>query len=172
LEGNARSQVQSLLNVCHAHSELNFIFTKANADADGRVINRMIDEFAAEHDNAVAFTSLGMVRYLSALKYCSLVIGNSSSGLLEAPSFGVPTVNIGDRQKGRLQANSVLNCNPNEDDIERAITKALSPDFREIARHVVNPYGDGHTSDKIVAVMRDFMMNNRISLKKPFYDVR
>ena len=171
LEGNNSSeQFEALLSACKNHKDMKFIFTKANADANGRVINQLIDRFVEENDNAAAFTSLGMHRYLSSLKYCTMVIGNSSSGLLEAPSFGVPTINIGDRQKGRLQASSVINCEPTKDEIDKAITLALSEEFKESAHNTINPYGDGNTSGKIVDVIKDFLLNDKIDLKKKFYD--
>lgn len=167
---NSAEQIQALLSVCRAHKDMNFIFTKANADANGRIINKTIDDYIFENDNAIAFTSLGMTRYLSALKYCTLVIGNSSSGLLEAPSFGIPTINIGDRQKGRLQADSVINCGPNVQDIEKALDLALTDKFKIQAKKTINPYGDGKTSEKVVNTINDFLMNDRIELKKKFYD--
>lgn len=171
LEDNkSKMQVMSLLDICESYKELKFIFTKANADSNGRIINQMIDNFIAKNNHAVAFTSLGMVRYLSALKYCAIVIGNSSSGLLEAPSFGVPTINIGDRQKGRIQAESVINCEPNKEDIEKAIKIALSDEFRIKAKNTINPYGDGNTSIKIVGIIKGFILNDKINLKKKFYD--
>lgn len=120
LENNSsEKQIESLLEVCKEYNNLDFIFTKANADAEGRIINQFIDRYAKENDNIFAFTSLGIRRYLSALKYSSLVIGNSSSGLLEALT-GIPTVNIGDRQKGRLQASSVINCEPTQTKYKRS----------------------------------------------------
>lgn len=167
---NSAEQLKELLDACGTHKNIKFIFTKANADTDGRIINQLIDSFVKATDNAVAFTSLGMVRYLSTLKYCSMVIGNSSSGLLEAPSFHIPTINIGDRQKGRLQADSVINCEPNREEIDKAITLALSKEFREKAHNTINPYGDGNTSGKIVDVIKDFILNDKIDLKKKFYD--
>lgn len=171
LEDNkSAEQFQALLDVFKIHKEMRFIFTKANADANGRVINQMIDGYIGKNDNAVAFTSLGVTRYLSALKYCTMVIGNSSSGLVEAPSFGVPTINIGDRQKGRLQAISIIDCKARIEDIEKAIDLALTDEFKNKAKNAVNPYGDGKTSDKVVAIVKDFMLNDRISLKKKFYD--
>lgn len=169
-DNNAAVQTQALLEACKMFKNMKFIFTKANADANGRIINQMIDVFVEENDCAVAFASLGMTRYLSALKYCTMVIGNSSSGLVEAPSFGVPTINIGDRQKGRLQADSVINCEPTKNKINEAITLALTKKFKEKARNTVNPYGDGNTSDKIVEVIRNFLLNDKIDLKKKFYD--
>lgn len=169
-ENSSEKQIKALLEACRAFKNMKFIFTKANADANGRIINQMIDDFVENNDDAIAFTSLGLVRYLSALKYCTMVIGNSSSGLLEAPSFGVPTINIGDRQKGRLQADSVINCEPTQGEIEKAISLALTNEFREKARKTVNPYGDGNTSSKIVNIVRDFILNDKINLKKRFYD--
>lgn len=169
-DSDSEKQMKELLFACMKHREMNFIFTKANADASGRIINQMIDKFVEENDNAIAFASLGTKKYLSALKYCSMVIGNSSSGLIEAPSFGIPTINIGDRQKGRLQATSVINCLPKGEDIEKAIELALSDIFINKARTTINPYGDGNTSGKIVSNIKDFLLNNRINLKKKFYD--
>lgn len=167
---HSEEQFQALLDVCKRYQNMKFIFTKANADANGRIINKMIDSYIKENDHAIAFTSLGMTRYLSALKYCTFVIGNSSSGLLEAPSFGIPTINIGDRQRGRLQANSVINCKPNVDDIEKAIKIALTGEFQRKAKNTINPYGNGNTSEKVVSVVKDFLSNGRIELKKKFYD--
>jgi GDP/UDP-N,N'-diacetylbacillosamine 2-epimerase (hydrolysing) len=167
---HSEEQFQALLDVCKRYQNMKFIFTKANADANGRIINKMIDSYIKENDHAIAFTSLGMTRYLSALKYCTFVIGNSSSGLLEAPSFGIPTINIGDRQRGRLQANSVIDCKPNVDDIEKAIKIALTGEFQRKAKNTINPYGNGNTSEKVVSVVKDFLSNGRIELKKKFYD--
>lgn len=173
LENNqSQEQFEALLEVCKKHQNMNFIFTKANADANGRIINKMIDAYLEQNVNAKAFTSLGMIRYLSALKYCEMVIGNSSSGLLEAPSFGVPTINIGDRQKGRLQADSVINCKPRYEEIDNAIQRALSDDFKNIAKNTINPYGSGYTSEKVSSKIKEFLLNDRIELKKIFYDLR
>ena len=111
-----------------------------------------------------------MRRYLSAIKYCSMVIGNSSSGLLEAPSFGIPTVNIGDRQKGRLQASSIINCEPMHGSIRQALDLALSEKFVQKAKKTVNPYGNGDTSNKVVDTIKEYLINHKINLKKKFYD--
>ena len=172
LEGDSSGeQFQELLDVCSHHPEMKFIFSKANADAHGRIINQMIDGYVQENDNAVAFSSLGMVRYLSAVKYSAMVMGNSSSGLVEAPSFRVPTINIGDRQKGRIQADSVINCKPAFEEIEKAIKLVLSEKFEEKTRKTINPYGDGNTSDRIVEVVSRFLLEDKIDLKKKFYDI-
>jgi GDP/UDP-N,N'-diacetylbacillosamine 2-epimerase (hydrolysing) len=167
---SSAEQFEALLSVCHRHNDMKFIFSKANADANGRVINQMLDEYVRTHENSVAFTSLGMVRYLSAIKYSSVVIGNSSSGILEVPSFGLPTINIGDRQKGRLQADSIINCMPITDEIEKAMALAISTEFRNKARLTINPNGDGNASEKIVDKLREFLQQNNINLKKKFYD--
>lgn len=167
---NSDDQFRAVLAVCAKHQEMKFIFTKANADANGRIINQLIDDYVKEHDNAASFTSLGTIRYLSAIKHSAMVIGNSSSGLVEAPSFGIPTINIGDRQKGRLQAGTVINCKPVFEDIEKAMLLAAGSEFQKIARKALNPYGDGNTSGKIVDYVKDFLLNDKISLKKQFFD--
>lgn len=171
LENNSsKVQIQSLLDVCKEYRNYNFIFTKSNADAEGRIINQLIDEYVSKFDNITAFTSLGTLRYLSALKYSSMVIGNSSSGLIEAPSFGIPTINIGDRQKGRLQSDSVINCKSTYEGIKQAIDLATSENFIKKAKATINPYGEGETSTKIISVVRDFIMKDKLELKKSFYD--
>ena len=130
---DATSEVQfrNLLSALDTIENTTIIFTKANSDTDGRIINEMIDDYTNEHlEKTLAFTSMGQLRYLSAMKLASVVVGNSSSGIIEAPSFKVPTVNIGDRQKGRMQARSVINCEPNEESIKEAILQALSEPFK------------------------------------------
>ncbi|MGV8155243.1 MAG: UDP-N-acetylglucosamine 2-epimerase, partial [Alkaliphilus sp.] len=169
-DNNSEAQFKELLEVFKQRSNMKFIFTKANADTNGRIINQLIDEYVEKNEHAVAFTSLGMIRYLSALKYCVLVIGNSSSALVEAPSFGAPTINIGDRQKGRLQADSVINCRPEKEEIKKAIDIALTEEFKRKASSTINPYGDGNTSKKIIAILEDFLLEDKINLKKQFYE--
>lgn len=171
-EGQAEEQFKEILKAFTKHKEMKYIITKANADANGRIINKMIDEYVRENENCIAFESLGALRYLSALKYASMVIGNSSSGLVEVPSFKIPTINIGDRQKGRLQAESVINCEPIEEEITAAMEKAYQSEFRDIASKVVNPYGDGNTSQKIVKIMKQKLVDEKIDLKKKFYDIK
>lgn len=171
LESNStEKQIENLLEVFKLYDNLNFIITKANADTEGRIINSYIDKYAKEYSNIFAFTSLGTLNYLSALKYAKFVIGNSSSGLIEAPSLGIPTINIGDRQKGRVQADSVINCEPEREAIKNAIDSALRLDFSERAKKVVNPYGDGKTTEKIVEIICDYLFQTKIDLKKKFFD--
>jgi GDP/UDP-N,N'-diacetylbacillosamine 2-epimerase (hydrolysing) len=169
-DNSAKEQMRELLDACKTFSDIKYIFTKSNADSNGRIINQMIDEFVNSNQNAVAFSSLGTRRYLSALRHCDMVIGNSSSGIIEAPSFGVPTINIGDRQKGRLQALNVINCKPFSKDIIKAMEIALSDEFRTNIKSVTNPYGDGRTSEKIIEIIQEFVLNNKIKIKKKFYD--
>jgi UDP-hydrolysing UDP-N-acetyl-D-glucosamine 2-epimerase len=146
------------------------IFTKANADTEGRIINEMIDAHAAHHpERAKAFTSLGQKRYLSALHQVDVVVGNSSSGIIEAPAAGVPTVNIGDRQGGRLRASSVIDCDAERGAITDALRRALNPAFREEVRRTISPYGDGDASRRILQLLKEAPLED--VLKKGFYDV-
>ncbi len=172
-DGTAEWEFQQLLNSLDQFPDLKIIFTKSNADVGGLKINQMIDDFVCdEHERAVAVFSLGLVRYLSAIAIADVVIGNSSSGVLETPTFCVPTVNIGDRQKGRLQAKNVINCRPDENDITIAIKKALSPDFRKVVKDTVNPYGDGNTSKKIMERLDYYFCHPEVfPVKKSFYDL-
>jgi len=172
LEGkSAQMQFGEILKALKKHTELKYIFTKANADADGRIINKMIDDYVMQNSDTVCFESLGSLRYLSAIKYAAMVIGNSSSGLIEVPSFKIPTINIGDRQKGRIQADSVINCSTKEKEIVNAIELAASKSFRDSIASVRNPYGNGNTSLKVVSILQEFLETGKINLKKSFYDV-
>ena len=170
-ECSAQKQYEQVLKAFDRHSNMKYIITKANADSGGRIINQMSEEYAQKHDNVYVIESLGMVRYLSALKYAKMVIGNSSSGLVEAPSFRIPTINIGDRQRGRICAESVINCNPEEEQISLAMEKACSEEFRSTVKHTINPYGDGNASDKMIKIIDQFMSKDIIELKKKFYDL-
>lgn len=167
---SAKDQCEQLLLALDEISDMDFIITKANADADGRVINDLLEKFAKQHDNVMLYSSLGVIRYLSAVKYADMVIGNSSSGLVEVPSFHIPTVNIGERQKGRLRASSVIDCEPRKSEICKAVNKAKRKEMQELAANVMNPYGDGDTTGKIVAAIQK-MFRDGINLKKKFYDI-
>ncbi len=167
----ARKQFADILSVLDSHKEISVIFTKANADADGRIINQMIDEYVkANNDRCVVYTSLGQRRYLSALQYVDVVLGNSSSGLIEVPSFHIPTINIGDRQRGRVCAESVIQCRNVVPEIERALQKALSAEFRKSLTVMQNPYEKEGTSNKVVEIIGN-VLDNGIDMKKTFYDI-
>ncbi len=168
----AARQFENLLGALDQMKDLKVIFTKANADTDGRVINAMIDAYAEKHkDRVAAYTSLGQLRYLSAMKYADAVVGNSSSGIVEAPAMGVPTLNIGDRQKGRIMGESIVNCPPEAQAVADALEKCLAPDFKEKIRALPNPYGSGDASRLITGIIKDFLYNKTIDLKKQFYDL-
>jgi GDP/UDP-N,N'-diacetylbacillosamine 2-epimerase (hydrolysing) len=166
----AEKQFTALLGAIDELKDTAIIFTKANADTDGRIINQLIDKYVAGHsDKSIAFTSLGQLRYLSALQFMDVVVGNSSSGLIEVPSFKTPTINIGDRQRGRIRAASVIDCGPELAEIKNAIDKALSSSFRESLKQVENPYGSKNASEDIIGVIKSTPLDNL--LKKEFYDI-
>lgn len=167
----AEMQVEELLAALDKHAEITYLFTKANADTDGRVINKLLAEYSQEHKNLHLVDSLGMKRYLNAIRHTCFVIGNSSSGLIEVPTFHVPTINIGDRQLGRIAGETVINCLPERDSISTAIDKALSKEFLDRITNAQNPYGEGCTSEKIMSVIKDFFNHKRIDIKKKFYDL-
>lgn len=172
LENNtAESQFQNLLEAVDVFKEYYIIFTKANADTDGRIINKKIDEYVRKNkDRAIAVTSLGMVRYLSTLKYCEMVIGNSSSGIIEAPSFKVPTVNIGERQTGRVKAVSVIDCGNEMSDIVEAINKAKILKKKDELKDIKSPYEKENTAFNIYNIISEYIRTEK-KLKKRFYDI-
>ncbi len=167
----AKEQFQELLDAIDTLKDTTIIFTKANSDTDGRIINQMIDEYVAKNPHkSVGFISLGQLRYLSALQYINAVVGNSSSGLIEAPSFKIGTINIGDRQKGRIKAKSIVDCLQNKDSIIQAFKELYTTEFQELLKNVVNPYGDGCASQKIIKIIKEIDLKN--ILKKSFYDLK
>ena len=164
--------IKNLLDAVSSFPELQFIITKSNADQGGARINRLLDEAEVKIDNVHVFTSLGVKRYLSLMKHAEFVLGNSSSGIIETPALHVPTVNIGDRQRGRLQSESVINCGDKTEEIVKAIKTALTDKHKRLCQEVVSPYGDGHAAEKIANKTVETVMNNKIDLKKKFYDLR
>lgn len=168
----AGEEFLQILEALNCFPELKVIFTKANADSGGLLINQMIDSYVEKHkERCVAVFSLGMMRYLTALQYAAVVIGNSSSGIIETPSFKVPTVNIGDRQRGRIQAKNILNCIPMREEICAAVKKALSSEFAEYIADTVNPYGDGEVSQKILDHIKETLRKGT-DLKKSFFNIQ
>lgn len=167
-KGTAERQVGELLGAMKQREDLFFLITKANADAGGSRVNELLEEGIRGCANMKMVASLGMKRYLSALKYAKFVLGNSSSGIIEAPALGTPTVNIGDRQQGRIMADSIVNCRPQRESILAAIDRTLEMEAEGIS--FANPYGDGHTSEKIVSILERYMSLEHIDLKKKFYD--
>ena len=168
--GTAEEQFSNLLKALDELENTHLIFTKANADTDGRIINAMIDDYVADRkDTTIAFTSLGQLRYLSAMQFIDGVVGNSSSGLLEIPSFNIGTVNIGDRQRGRVKAKSVIDCEPTKVGISGAISYLFSTQFQNGLVDLKNPYGEGGSAEKIVKTIANYPLH--AVLKKPFYDL-
>lgn len=150
-----KEQFETLLSAINDQEDSFFIFTKANADTDGRIINQLIDQYVAKNSHkAAVFPSLGTLRFLSLIKACDAIIGNSSSGIIEAPSLHTATINIGDRQKGRIQAEGVCNVGVDKHEILKAFEKVKTKDFQEIVKSVVNPYGKGEAAKAIINVIK------------------
>lgn len=163
--------IKELLGALDSFPNAKILFTGVNADPDNISIEKSIHDYVQKNSKkAILFTSLGQLRYLSAVKHSDVVIGNSSSGIIEVPTFKIPTVNIGDRQKGRIKATSVVDCDLNKDSIIEAIERATSREFRESCKNVDNPYGDGNSSEKIIAILKKNISKIK-SLKKTFYDI-
>lgn len=167
----AKEQFSSLLEAIDELKETNIIFTKANSDTDGKVINQMIDEYVTHNPHkSIAFTSLGQLRYFSALQFIDAVVGNSSSGLLEAPSFKIGTINIGDRQKGRIKAQSVIDAQASILSIRQTFNKLYTTEFQELLVNVTNPYeSQTYPSQTIVQVLKQHDIKN--IMKKKFYNM-
>lgn len=165
-------QVQELLRALEKFDKIQFVIMKANADSGGEVINDYLESFVETHENCKLFSSLRIEEFLALQKYSLGLIGNSSSGIVETPCFGIPTINIGDRQKGRLCADSIISCDIKSENIVEAINKALTDEFKNIARNAVNPYGSGDTSSEILNYIKACVNEGKIDLKKKFYDVR
>ena len=170
-KSTAEDQFLNLLSAIKKFSNTTYIFTLPNADNDGRVIINLIQNFVAINKNiSIAFTSLGQLRYLSAIQHVDIVIGNSSSGLIEVPSFRKPTINIGDRQRGRVFGSSVINCKPNKKEIIDSIDIALSESFRKKLTKSTNPYGNKNSSMEIVKILKKVVVNENL-VKKRFYNI-
>tara|TARA_B100000212_G_scaffold340279_1_gene320504 strand:- start:3141 stop:4298 length:1158 start_codon:yes stop_codon:yes gene_type:complete len=166
---NSEYQINELIKVLSTFRDTGFIFTMPNSDTNGRIITTKIKDFVKSNSNAVLFANLGQKKYLSCIKYVDAVIGNSSSGLIEVPTFHKPTVNIGDRQKGRIRAKTVIDCSDDCNSIKDALTKALSKKYFLSIQGASNPYGNGGSSQKIINIIKRFNLENLI--KKDFYDL-
>lgn len=170
--GSVAGQMESFMGAIKAFPEIEFIVTKSNADQGGAEINAILDRAENEIDNLHVFHSLGVKRYLSLMKYAEFVLGNSSSGIIETPAFHIPTVNIGDRQKGRLQMESIINCGSDEDSIIGAIKYALTDEMKEKCCTTVSPYGDGNAAVNIAKKIYEVLQEGTIDLKKSFYSIK
>jgi UDP-N-acetylglucosamine 2-epimerase (non-hydrolysing)/GDP/UDP-N,N'-diacetylbacillosamine 2-epimerase (hydrolysing) len=170
MENNtAKTQFNELLLAIDNFENFRVIFTMPNSDTDSRIIMDLIKDYTSKNSKrAVWFTSLGMTRYLSLLQYIGAVVGNSSSGILEVPSFHIPTLNIGDRQKGRIAAKSVIDCLPIKDDIEKKLALITKPGYIENLNDVVNPYDKPNTAQEVVRIIKE---KSNITAKKKFYNI-
>lgn len=168
---NNIADFKETLNALDKLDDTLLIFTKSNADEGGRHINQIIDLYVANNtDKAICFTSLGQLRYLSALQYMDAIVGNTSSGIVEAPSFKLATVNIGDRQRGRTQAENVINCRAKEEEVYAAIQEVYHPTFQEKLSKVINPYGQGNASQRTLEILKTFPLEGLVN--KEFVDLK
>jgi len=167
-ESPEQQMKELLAALSHLH-DTTLIFTMPNADTGGRVLIDMVEKFVGQNKNAKVFTSLGQLKYLSCISHVDGVVGNSSSGLTEVPTFRKGTINVGHRQLGRIQASSVINCEPKEKDIKRAIEALYSLDFKSNLAATINPYGEGGASARIVKVLKEASLEGIV--KKTFYDL-
>lgn len=168
-EYGSELQMREMLSALGELENTGLIFTMPNADTGSRGLAKLVQDFVSKHDNARVFTSLGQLRYFSCMQFVDAVVGNSSSGIAEAPSFGIGTVNIGDRQKGRLSSSSVIDCEPTCDSIRHAISRLYSDEFQNHLPLAVNPYGSGGASEKIARVLSTHPLDGLI--KKKFFDI-
>lgn len=169
-EESVEVQVNELLKAMNAYDSWQFIITKSNIDVGGALINNLFAEYVKEHDNCKLFDSLGTLRYLSALEHCEMVIGNSSSGVLEAPVLGIPTINIGNRQKGRMTKKSIVNCEPRCEDIIASIEKAKDLEFRELVQRDGGSNMKSRPSKTIAMICKE-KLQGKISIEKEFYNL-
>ncbi|MCI9270109.1 MAG: UDP-N-acetylglucosamine 2-epimerase (hydrolyzing) [Dorea sp.] len=168
---SAKEQLYELISAMDEFADMFYIITMANADAGGKEINEIWKSEGLKRNNWIVVSSLGVIRYLTAVKFAKVVLGNSSSGIVEAPVMGTPTVNVGDRQAGRMEAESVISCENDKKEIIAAIKKGNSPEFQKLAKHVKSPFGDGTASEKICRVLEKYLEGNNNSHRKRFHDI-
>ncbi len=166
----SKTQFKELLDAVDELDDTNIIVTKSNSDSGGKIINKMIDDYVVQNNHkSIGFASLGQLRYLSAMQYIDAIVGNSSSGLIEAPSFKIGTINIGDRQKGRIKADSVIDCLPNKESIRNAFNILYSKKFQSGLKTIQNPYDQGDSSKNVIKALKTDLLDN--ILKKSFYNL-
>jgi GDP/UDP-N,N'-diacetylbacillosamine 2-epimerase (hydrolysing) len=168
-QSSIENQMAELLAALASLQDTKLIFTLPNADTNGRALTKMVQDFVACHNNSRAYQSLGQLLYFSCISQVDAMVGNSSSGLLEAPTFKKGAINIGDRQLGRIQAKNVINCEPNRESISSAFLKLYSSEFQESLNDIVNPYGEGGASEKIIKIIKKYVLDDLV--KKNFFDL-
>ena len=165
-----KNQMNQLFEALNVFPEIKVLFTLPNSDSDGRKIIELIKNYSSLEPSRIKYyTSLGQLRYLSAAKNALAVVGNSSSGIVEIPSLGIPTVNIGKRQSGRESAESVINCNAQKEAIINALNLAISTNFKEKIKNIKNIYGDGNTASKIFEILKNYKFEE---ISKKFYNIK
>jgi len=171
LENNtATSQIEALLSAIEAIKDIRILFTLPNSDTGGKIIIEKINQFVAKNkERSIAFASLGVLRYLSVMQYIGAVVGNSSSGIIEVPSFGIPTLNIGDRQKGRICAESIIHCQNDQESIKKGIDQVMSHEIAKKSKNVSNPYDRDDTANQIFSIISTCSLEN--SIQKSFYNL-
>jgi UDP-hydrolysing UDP-N-acetyl-D-glucosamine 2-epimerase len=169
-EKTSEEQNQCLLQALKSIDDLRIIFTHSNSDTNGRIIMQMINKFVEDNKNrSIAFASLGQLKYLSVLPFIDAVVGNSSSGIIEVPSFGIPTINIGNRQLGRIKSKTIVDCEATFEDIRKKLKFALSSKFKEFCKNCTNPYEKENTATEILTVIKNYKLKNLI--QKKFYNI-
>jgi GDP/UDP-N,N'-diacetylbacillosamine 2-epimerase (hydrolysing) len=172
-EGNTHiNQVIEIFNALETYSNLNIIITKSNADLGGQELNDFYVNYVIKNNNAYLVDSLGTEKYWTLSKWAEFVIGNSSSAIIELASLKVPVINVGDRQRGRIRPNNVIDCHPKRDEIIDSIEKVASPLFKKSLKTLENPYEGNDTSKKIIQIIEEAFREREISLKKDFFDIR
>ena len=167
---NTKNKIQNLIQALKYFKKLNYIFTSPNLDKDNEIIINEINKFTKNNSKSIFIPSLGKDLYLSLMKNSRFVIGNSSSGIIETPSFKIPTVNIGNRQDGRIKCRSIVDCSTSKKAIVKSINRSLNKKFISSIKNVKNPYGDGNASKKITTIINKIKINNLI--KKRFYEIK
>lgn len=169
-EKSPQKSFLELIKVLKKREDINLIFTLPNADPSNSKIFSLVQKFVKENPNrAICFSSLGHQNYISLLNYVDGVLGNSSSGITEAPAFQIGTINVGDRQKGRIRSQSIIDCEPDSLSIEQAINKLYSTNFKKKIKRSINPYGNGNASTQIVKILKKISLTANI--QKTFYDI-
>lgn len=168
--GESEASVYELVYAFDMNPQYQYLITLSNADSGGDKINNIWITESKKRNNFFVFQSLGMKRYLSALKYAKMMIGNSSSGTTEGPAMRIPVINIGDRQKGRVFPSCALHCQSQKDEINACIKKAETEEYSEIVKKTDNPFGDGNTSEKMIEILKKEIING-IDIKKTFFDM-
>lgn len=170
-DGNEVEHLNQILLAIEEMDRYQYIITKSNADLGGEIINKMLERYCETHNHVFLFSSLGSKKYISAIKYCEFVLGNSSSGFYEVPALRKPTINIGNRQSGRIKLESIINCEPKKEAIIHATKIIKNNEFLKKIENMVIPYDGNNTSSRIVQKIKEILYDKEINLEKEFFDI-